>query len=137
MRRYDRHTGVDLYAPEGSQVLACEDGIVVGSGQFTGPEVGSPWWNPTSYVAVKGATGIILYGELDQERWVGASLLRGDLVGRVKRVLRHDKGRPMSMLHLELYSSFLVPVDWKRNENQPVNLLDPTPYLKGAHNEDV
>lgn len=41
VRKYDIHTGIDLYCESGDHVYAIEDGIVVNVCHFTGPKVGS------------------------------------------------------------------------------------------------
>lgn len=43
-RKHDFHTGIDLYCNDFDSVFAIEDGIIVNIEQFTGPEVGSDWW---------------------------------------------------------------------------------------------
>lgn len=63
-RKHDFHTGIDLFAPAGTQVFAIEDGIVTDVSRFTGASIGTPWWNETCCVAVEGASGVILYAEL-------------------------------------------------------------------------
>lgn len=73
----------------------------------------------------------------------GAELQVGEVVGTVATVLAKDKGRPMSMLHLELYKPGTREfVEWKVEEAAPDGLshraappgglLDPTPFLLGA-----
>ncbi len=66
MRKSDVHTGVDLYCELGTEVVACEDGLVVLVDWFTGKNVktfyleeGEPtaWWNDT-------------WGVLIEVRWV-------------------------------------------------------------------
>lgn len=130
VRKHDVHTGVDLYTEEGSPVYAVEAGEVVAVLPFTGPEAESPWWFPTDAVMVEGASGVVLYGEIGPKVKVGEEIFPGTLLGHVKRVLRNDKGKPMSMLHLELY----VPgtkdaVWWTPDQPKPTQLLDPTPFL--------
>ena len=63
-RRYDIHTGIDLYGGAYCAVGPFEEGEVVHIGQFTGAAVGSPWWNDTYSVSVQGRSGIIVYGEI-------------------------------------------------------------------------
>lgn len=64
---------------------------------------------------------------------VGARVHREDCLGGVKTVLRKDKGRPMTMLHLELYKhGTRETVWWHLGEPKPLNLLDPTPFLVAA-----
>jgi murein DD-endopeptidase MepM/ murein hydrolase activator NlpD len=132
-RRYDYHTGIDLYADLGDTALAVEDGRVVAIEHFTGPDAGSPWWHATKAVLVEGTSGVVLYGEIDPSVTVGAAVQRGDLVGHVVTVLRNNKGLPMNMLHLELYTAETrESVWWRLNEKQPEQLLDPTDLLRIA-----
>ena len=64
IRKFDRHTGVDLYCENGDEVYAMEDGEVVAIEWFTGEPVGMPWWNDTKAIAIKGKSGILNYCEL-------------------------------------------------------------------------
>ena len=131
VRKYDVHTGVDLYCPEGAIVQPVEDGVVVARGRFTVESIGMPWWEETDYIAVKGNSGVVLYGELRLGGWrIGEKVVAGEaILGVVKRVLKKDKGRPMSMLHLELYSEWNGSWEsWELGSEKPKNLLDPT-YL--------
>ena len=102
-RKFDVHTGVDLFAPVGEPVLAFEKGIVIDVCTFTGASIGMPWWEETQCVSVKGASGVILYGEIDPKVTIGQKVREGDLIGTVLKVLVKDKGKPMSMLHIEWY----------------------------------
>jgi murein DD-endopeptidase MepM/ murein hydrolase activator NlpD len=128
IRKYDIHTGVDIYMHEGSPVHSIEDGVVVSVVDFTGQEAGSPWWNDTKAVMIEDScNGVILYGELSTDCVVGQKISKGDLVGKIVRVLKNDKGKPTSMLHLELYKAGTKePVWWRLNEAKPDCLLDPT-----------
>ena len=132
VRRHDVHTGVDLHCPEGSLVVAIEPGVVAAVLAFTGSGAGSPWWNDTDAVLVEGSSGVVVYGEVRAaaDVRVGTRVSAGDPLGRVVRVLRHDKGRPMSMLHVELYAAGVRdPVWWRLGEPMPAGLCDPTPLL--------
>ena len=64
---------------------------------------------------------------------VGDTVRPGQLIGRVVRVLKVDKGRPMDMLHLELraasHPDALTLFDWAKDLPRPDWLLDPTPHL--------
>ena len=102
IRKFDIHTGVDLYCVEGTEVIAVEDGIVKNVGPFTGVLTNSPWWEDTDFVSVTGKTGTVVYGEIVSQLSPGQKIKQGQNMGYVKRVLRKDKGRPTSMLHLEL-----------------------------------
>jgi hypothetical protein len=141
VRRNHVHEGVDLYCPEGTPVMAVEGGVVVAILPFTGqnafavnPKTGESeplkWWLDTDVVLVEGASGVVAYGEITPGCHVGDILHAGDVLGAVQRVLAKDKGRPMSMLHIELHvSGTRVPTCWYQENGKPESLLDPTPFL--------
>ena len=58
--RGDRyHCGVDLYAPENTEVVSVERGIVAETGLMTSPEI-LPYWNPTYYVIIEQSKRVVL-----------------------------------------------------------------------------
>jgi hypothetical protein len=134
-RRHHVHEGVDLYVPEGTPVSTVEGGRVVSVIPFTGSIAvpSTPFWNDTWAVLVEGASGTVVYGEIDgMTVSPGDELPAGATVGFVRRVLIKEKTppRPMSMLHLELHrhgtdDAYEWPVDGPR----PESLLDPTEML--------
>ena len=133
-RKYDRHTGIDLYCPEGSRVVAVESGTVVTVENFTGPNADdpSPWWLDTQAVLVEGESGVICYGEIETTLKRGQVVLAGDPIGFVKRVLKEDKGTSTSMLHFELYRMGTRKTVWWYEgpmQGQGYDLLDPTELL--------
>lgn len=145
-RRFDVHTGVDLYCKAGTVVEAMVSGQVVDIFPFTGPDATppSPWWNPTSAIIIKTnpsnhcGDGVnlpyyLLYGEIEplSDLRIGADVLAGQPIGHVVTVLQKDKGRPMSMLHLEA-SATPWGSDWFFGHAKPSNLIDPTTLLKEA-----
>lgn len=147
VRKYDRHTGVDLYVPEGAVVVALESGVVVAIDRsFTGGDdtprdaYGRPVWLPTCAVLVEGKSGVLLYGEIEPAEGlsVGCKVAAGESVGTVLRVLSpKTDGRPYanpanspSMLHFERYRPGTTQaVFWHLNEIMPNELLDPTELL--------
>lgn len=134
-RKLDTHTGVDLYAPIGTEVVAVEDGTVVAVLPFTGARAGSGWWRETDAVLVEGASGVVLYGEISPSLSPGQALSAGSLIGSVKRVLMGEArpeipGHLPSMLHLELYRKGVREPVWWKTEERPPDLLDPTPFLR-------
>lgn len=133
-RRHDIHTGIDLYAPEGTDVFAIRSGWVSKVAPFTGPGAESPWWLPTDYVGISDedqrSQSYIVYGEIEPLVTRNQYVKEGQLIGKVKRVLRNDKGLPTSMLHLEHYVEYVPdPFVWKDGE-KPRDLLDPTPLVQ-------
>jgi len=131
VRKHDIHTGVDIHCESGTEVPALESGRVIQCGQFTGPEVDSPWWNSTDYVAIKGASGVIVYGEIKSELRVGDFVTSDQIIGTVIQVLKTDKGRPTSMLHLELYNYlFKEPEVWVPGLYRPESLENPETLLR-------
>lgn len=110
VRKHDIHTGLDIFTIPFMTVVAYEDGVVTNVCDFTGDRVGSPWWNNTQAVCVEGESGVILYGEISPHpsltNWKEQAPLKvkkGQILGTVLPVLKTDKGKPTSMLHIELY----------------------------------
>lgn len=130
-RRHDVHKGVDLYCDEGTVVSAIEPGEVVDIRPFTGPRCGTPWWCDTEAISVEGNSGVFVYGEIRVgDLGVGDRVSVGKPLGSVVRVLKKDKGRPVSMLHLALHHhSVLSNGVWGIGAPQPLGLLDPTNRL--------
>ena len=155
--RGDRHhCGVDIYAPEGSDVLAMDDGRVLEVGVFTAPEK-VPYWHVTHYLLVSHGDGLIArYAELRDVTVEPAQTVKArQLIGHVGRVINVKKieasspgyiqrlrlnGRA-SMLHLELYRSLPGSEDAYMGGNtfsgfKPGGLLDPTGVLKALGSSD-
>lgn len=153
VRKFDTHTGVDLYVPEGKDraVQPVQPGVVVDIVDFTGANVidqeGKPmsWWNDTKAVLVKGASGVVVYGEIEPNPTLTVGSKVGYYIpggiGTVIPVLPPSKIRPdiphhsNSMLHIELYESEVAEKNfrwgtWENGKDRPAGLLDPTPYLK-------
>lgn len=135
LRKHHTHEGVDLYVPNQTPVYAVESGIVVKIDLFTGPEDGSSWWESTQAIMIEGTTGVVVYGEvelmIEKNLKVGTRINRGDYIANVKRVLKEDKGRPTSMLHMELYKHGITEWGaWDHGGPKPNGLRDPTPYLR-------
>jgi hypothetical protein len=131
-RTYDVHTGLDLYAPVDTPVWAMRAGQVINVGQFTGAEVGSPWWNRTEAVVVDHGGIYVTYGEIEPACGLGDIVRPGDVVGWVRQVLRTYKGRPMSMLHLEVATSRVndLGATWDLGQPRPPYLLNPKGLVK-------
>lgn len=128
-RTHHTHEGIDLYVPDKTNVYALEDGVVVKIEDFTGSKAKSPWWHDTQALLVEGKSGVIVYGEIEVDSSIekNKEIKSGQLIGRVKQVLKKDKGRPMSMLHLELHThGTRETYAWE--SDRPPSIKDPTPF---------
>lgn len=134
VRKNHIHEGVDLYAEEGDGVIAIEDGIIRKIIPFTGEIANTPWWNNTYSIFIEHNGYSINYGELIpvDDLKEGDIIKAGDMIGHIRTVLLKDKGRPMAMLHIEMYQpAATAPVtEWALNTPKPPHLLDPTDLLK-------
>ena len=133
VRRHDVHTGIDLYAPVGSPVFAMEEGKVIEKAWFTGEKIGMSWWENTRAVYIEGESGVFNYGEIVEHHTlkVGDTVSRGEFIGHVVQVLKNYKGRPMSMLHLELYDHGYIDDwgPWEVGQPKPEHLKNPTDLI--------
>ena len=134
VRKHDIHTGIDLYTNEFESVYAVETGVIIKIEQFTGKNVGSPWWNDTDCILIQGTSGNVCYGEIKVQEHlkIGDRINKGDAIGMVVSVLPKSKirqdieGHSNSMLHLELYHRSKTTIC---NDIYEVGLRDPTPHL--------
>jgi hypothetical protein len=132
IRKFDIHTGLDIYTDTDIEVTNLKNGVVYQMGLFTGPEAGSPWWNTTSYVVIKSESLFILYGEIEvQNVKIGQEIVKGQTLGKVIPVLKTYKKNPINMLHLECYSRYESPAVWSLGSDKPVDLLNPLSILVG------
>jgi murein DD-endopeptidase MepM/ murein hydrolase activator NlpD len=125
-----KHTGIDIYAPVGSKVVAIEDGKVVHVSEFTGAPW-SPQWRRTWYVMVEHVNGnVVVYGEIRKPRLQkGQTIAAGQIIGYTAKVLFGKKEKDSSMLHFELHKKgSRVSQDWIGK--RPKRFLDPTEYLR-------
>ena len=102
---------------------------------FTGPSADSPWWRDTRAVYVEGASGVITYGEVEEDVKEGDKVVEaGQVIGYVVPVVKQWKGRPMSMLHLELCDSGWMDAwgEWGVGAPKPEHLKDPTDLFLGS-----
>lgn len=128
-RKFDIHTGIDLFADAGDLVVSMYDGEVVDTGMFTTSEV-SPWWHSTEYVSVCseicGYRYVTLYGEIctDNNILIGSHVRAGNVLGTIKQIIKNPKpGQHPSMLHLEMHDdSYEYP--WSMSHQQLVRYGD-------------
>lgn len=159
IRKFDIHTGIDLYCKIGTEVICMEPGIVVGIEAFTGEHVPgeykSPWWNNTFAVLIHGSmtNKIFAYGELSsfyKNIKLDAYIEQGTPIGRIDvSVLKNKKQRPVTMLHVEQYSELptgytgrffdlgdiSATAYWPLNAEKPIALMDPTNTLLNLSSE--
>lgn len=139
-RKYEIHNGVDIYCQDGSKVFAVEDGEVVAIKQFTGKNLKMDWWLDTWAICIKGKSGVVCYGEMNQDFNfnVGDKVKQGDVIGTIKAVLPKEKIRKdirnhnNAMLHIQLFKDYENDeqlLNWYPNKERNKMLLDPTPYL--------
>ena len=126
-KNHNVHTGIDLYVPESSSVHSVEAGTVIDIFNFTGPKTLYPQLLPTEAIVIHGATGLVLYGELQ----VLKDIQFGQLIGAGTKIANIICAVPdQPMLHLELHKpGSKIPSVWKQGQPQPKSLLDPTSYL--------
>lgn len=126
------HCGVDVRATKGTPILAPEDCVIVATNRgWEGPEAKATLVHTTS-----GRS--ILFGATAP----GSAPPVGTLIkagSEVARVGVYPKGS--SMVHFQLYDAKISPGEanqwqsWKVGNPQPPHLIDPMPYLLGAHAE--
>lgn len=134
-RKYDIHTGIDIYVPLHTKVFPIESGKVINIEWFTGKFSKPPteWWNDTKAVWVQSQNGMVfVYGEIETTIKIGDFVSTNTCIGTVLQVLKKEKNKnPLTMLHIELYSN--IPketVIWNHGENQPEGLLNPLDYIE-------
>lgn len=142
-RKFDVHTGVDLYGRHGQEVYAIRSGSVVEVALFTGAKVGSPWWKETWAVTVEDEEGYYVYGEISTILEKGQKIITGSVIGEIAQVLQTHKlnptipGHSVSMLHMERYSKKYQLTaefaDWKLDQDKPGFLLNPSEVLVQLH----
>ncbi len=154
--RGDRyHTGTDIYAPKGSEVIACESGVVIHIGIFTDPS-DTAYWNKTYFVLVHSYDGLILnYAELESVSVKeGQEISKGHPLGTVAQVLNPDlinetspsyinslkENGHLCMLHFEVYSQTPLGllrdkfINNKKGVNIPKIFLSSDDYLQNILN---
>lgn len=134
IRKNHIHEGLDFYCEKNEPVYSIEEGIIKKIKIFTGEKVFSPWWNETYCVLIEYKNFIINYGEIIPINNLKEGMLikKGELIGKVERVLKKDKGRPMDMLHLEMYEkgvSDSIEI-WSLNKEKPNKLINPTNFMR-------
>jgi murein DD-endopeptidase MepM/ murein hydrolase activator NlpD len=102
-REKDRHRGIDLYAPEGTKVLAVENGVVSDIFKVPPPE-DAPSGKETDAIAIDGNSGRATYAEIkvNSNINVGDYITQGQMLGVVTKIHDEESDIPNSMLHFQL-----------------------------------
>lgn len=118
LRKHDMHLGTDIHLPAGEEVILPrfskhpmtnifveKSWEVVRVENFTGPNSvpPTPWWNDTQAVMIRNGVFVHVLGEIETSLKVGQRIKEGDVVGRIKPVLKKANGMPNSMLHYECW----------------------------------
>ena len=153
--RYNQYNcGVDIYAPEGAEVLAVDNGTVIKKGVFSHPEYGR-YFHETYYVIIKTKTKLFMkYAALSEiDVAIGEKVQKGQKIGTVGKVFNtgsHFHETPsfiqdmisndrMSMLHLEFLKAPIIDLrpyffgNFLGNE-RPHSLVDPAVLLNNNIN---
>jgi len=144
VRKFDVHSGVDLYCEIGDKIVAVEDGVVGKVAPFTGKQTDTPWWNDTEAILVHGKSGVVVYGEVKALVKPDDEVKAGQVIAEIEiPVLTEFKGRPTCMLHLELLDYEKIgdkdwlDHDWKLDHDKPEELLNPTDKLIESAGEEI
>jgi murein DD-endopeptidase MepM/ murein hydrolase activator NlpD len=132
-RKNHIHEGVDLYCNNNQEVVSIYDGVITNIIPFTGEIANTPWWNDTYAVVIEHSDYVLVYGEIipDINLKIGQKVYAGQIIGNITTVLKVDKGRPMNMLHLEMYKKGTTDsVGIIKDYNSiPDNILNPITIL--------
>ena len=122
-----KNAGCDLYAPEGTEILAIEDGTII-----QGPYY---FFDGTYALEVEHDSGyVVRYGEIRQKVprgiTVGSRVSQGQVIAYVGFLVQLK----LSMLHFEMYDgSKTGPLTQSIGSyRRRSDLIDPTPFLNAA-----
>lgn len=135
-RKHHYHEGIDFYVPLGHRIYSGWDGQIVSVFQLTGAAVGSDWWEDSWACMIQSDSYYWMLGELSFETIIvhpGENIRKGQFIGCVGKVLKKDKGRPQTMLHLQCHTLNSQQDDWAAlwsdYKQKPNGLIDPTVCL--------
>ncbi len=133
-RKYNLHTGIDLFCENMQPLASVEAGKIVSIGDFSNQKDKSPWLNRTRVILIEGQTGVVAYCNVIEKPGlrVGRAVTAGEIIGNVIRINKKRRKNDICMLHLELYKpGTRKRVIWSYNFPKPPQLLDPGKYLLG------
>ncbi len=146
-----RHCGVDIAAPENSEVVAVEGGYVVDKGQFS-VSGEFDFHDDTYFIAIKTPQKLVVkYAGLKEVYAnIGDYVEAGQVIGILGKIIDEEKISPSDpfyvqslaesgrnvALHLEIYKAPITiaqPYDTGNylGERKPSSLIDPELYLNG------
>lgn len=131
-RKFNLHTGIDLFCNHGQMLAAVEAGTVVSIKDFSKNKNKSPWLNKTRAILIEGRSGVVAYCNVIERTGltVGTKVEAGEIIGNVVRINKKQRKNDICMLHLELYKAGTRKrVTWSYNYPKPPQLLDPSKYL--------
>jgi murein DD-endopeptidase MepM/ murein hydrolase activator NlpD len=122
------HVGIDLFANPGDEVVACEDGKVIGFYEFYESSAGEM----TFALLVEHSKFVVNYGEVTRDSPVRFRWKKGDSVKSGQSIARVSS---TSMTHFETYRLGTTRNQrWLPKQKRPAALLNPTTYLLGLLN---
>jgi murein DD-endopeptidase MepM/ murein hydrolase activator NlpD len=121
------HAGMDLPAPEGTVVVAPENGRILKSQTFNGPRAHA--------LLLETSSGLVInLGEVEPDSWTMFGVGPGSPVwaGQAVATVGVNPGGD-TMLHIETYRAGTRKTSpWYQDQGPPPSLLDPTDYILRA-----
>jgi murein DD-endopeptidase MepM/ murein hydrolase activator NlpD len=130
-RKYNLHTGIDLYCKHEQPVAAVETGTVVNIVNFNSKNR-PKWMNKTKAILIESQNNVVAYCNVieNPECKIGTKVQAGEIFGKVISVNKYEKKQDICMLHLEFYDyGTRKRVTWSYDWPKPIILQDPSPYL--------
>lgn len=142
--------GIDLFAPENSEILAIDKGVVLDIGIFTNKRE-TPYFNDSKYIIIKSDNIIYKYAAIEIKNLsIGNKIEVESCIGNTVKLVDEaaiEDDSPFflrelvyhkntSMLHLELYKSPIMEIRPYKNGiyfggNKPSSILNPNIFLIG------
>ena len=126
------HAGCDIYADEGTKVIAVLSGTIVENETIKS----SAGWGGAGAITIDHGDFIIRYGEVKNIKKLSGQVVQGEHIADVDNTTFYPA---QAMLHLEMYDksatgSLTQPSSTKRVNGRPImrriDSIDPTPFLE-------
>ncbi len=149
--------GIDIFAPEGSPVVAPEGGRVIDNGRFTDSHT-MPYFNDTNYIIIRTSTNLFLkLASLGNVYAKTGDIVRpGQKIGDIRKIVDDERiynliihnnfilnsSNRNSYLHIELTKPPIMQVrpylaGYFTENARPYSLINPEAYLNAALSEAV